>query len=234
MSLIKSILIDDEEDAIQSLEWKICRYCPGIEIVASVSDPLHAIETIENINPDCIFIDIKMPLLSGFDILESLHQKKITVIITSAFEDYALKAIKFSVFEYLLKPIDKDDLVRVYNKLCKRIKLATNNKQSRIQLCVNGVIYFFKKNEIVLLKAEGNYTTIFLTDNRKLFLSKTLKEVIKPLPTSCFFRIHKSYCINLEHVQEYKKSQGGVIRMSNGEYVSISRDRKITFLAKMD
>lgn len=234
MNLIKSILIDDEEDAIQSLEWKIYKYCPEIEIVASVKDPLCAIKTIETINPDCIFIDIKMPLLSGFDILEALHQKKFAVIITSAFEDYALKAIKFSVFEYLLKPIDKDDLLRVYHKLCKRIKLSTNEEHSRIQLCVNGVIYFFKNNEIVLLKAEGNYTKIFLTDNRKLFLSKTLKEVIEPLSKSCFFRIHKSYCINLEHVQEYRKSQGGVIIMSNGEYASISRDRKVTFLAKMD
>ncbi len=233
MNSIKSILIDDEEDAIQSLQWKIFRYCPYIEIIDTISNPLNAIKVIEKTNPDCVFIDIKMPNLTGFDILESLHQKKFSVIITSAFEDYALKAIKLSVFDYLLKPIDKDDLIRVYRKLCQTINIYPDPEIARIKLCVNGVIHFFKKNEIIMLKAESNYTKIFLSDNRKLFLSKTLKEVTEGLPRTCFFRIHNSYCINLNHVQEYRKNQGGIVIMSNGQHASISRNRKNEFLTKM-
>ncbi|WP_298314988.1 LytTR family DNA-binding domain-containing protein [uncultured Aquimarina sp.] len=231
MNSIKSILIDDEEDAIQSLQWKLCRYCPHIEIIDTISDPLNAVKVIEKTKPDCVFIDIKMPNLTGFDILKALHQKNFCVIITSAFEDYALKAIRFSVFDYLLKPIDKDDLLRVYKKLCETINITSASV--RIKLCVNGVIHFFKKDEIIMLKAEGNYTKIFLSNNRKLFLSRTLKEIIELLPSSCFFRIHNSYCINLSHVQEYRKNQGGVVIMSNGQHASISRNRKSEFLMKM-
>ncbi|WP_108804638.1 LytTR family DNA-binding domain-containing protein [Aquimarina sp. Aq107] len=233
MNSIKSILIDDEEDAIQSLEWKICRYCPHIEIVETISNPLEAIKVIENTNFDCVFIDIKMPNLSGFDILEALHQRDFFVVITSAFENYALKAIQFSVFDYLLKPIDKDDLVRVYKKLCQHININNPSQSAIIKLCVNGVIHFLKKDEIIMLKAEGNYTKVFLINNRKLFLSKTLKEVTEVLPESCFFRVHNSYCINLSHVQEYRKNQGGIIIMSNGQHASISRNRKNEFLIKM-
>ena len=240
--MITSILIDDEIDALETLEWKLNTYCPQVEVLGKLTDPRQAISLISDVQPDCIFLDIRMPRLSGFDILQQLKRYKSKVIFVTAHEEFAMKAIRESVFDYILKPVDKQDLMHVIQKLekslllkdYKEIDLNTGRRKGRISLCNNGTINFYDYQEIIFLKAEGSYTTVHLTENRKIMLSKTLKEVESMFNyASCFYRIHNSYFINLNHVKEYIKCQGGALYMSNGEHVSISRSKKEEFLEIM-
>ncbi len=235
--MITTILIDDEINALETLEWQIKTYCSHIKILKKVTSSAEAISEVKRLNPDCIFLDIKMPCLSGFDVLKYLKNQSFKTIFTTAHDEYAIKAIKASAFDYLLKPIDKDDLIDTVSKLSLVINGDEKNTlfdpHKKIPIQVDGSIHFYDNNEIIFLKAESNYTTIFLTNNRKVTLCKTLKEVEKSFSQPTFFRIHKSYLINLNHVQEYMKCEGGSVLMSNGKYTGISRSKKNLFFDLM-
>ncbi len=241
--MITCILIDDETDALEALEWKLQKYCPNMQILDKVSDPECAIDSILSQKPDCIFLDIQMPKVSGFDLLENIGNIESLIVFVSAYDEYALQAIKVPAFDYILKPVDRNDLVKVVNRLEKHKQNKNSKEQlemlpgalkNRVGLYMNGAISFFNYEEVIFLKADGNYTTIYLTKNRKEMLSKTLKEVesfFSDIP--CFFRVHNSYFINLNHVIEYRKCEGGTLIMSNHKNVSISRSKKEEFLVRM-
>ncbi len=239
--MITSILIDDETNALEALEWKLGKYCPKVSVLDMVNDPQSAMESILTNIPDCIFLDIQMSKMSGFDLLENLGAIESKIIFVTAYDEYALQAIKVPAFDYLLKPVDKDDLIKVVDRLEKQLQQQKNQVRAipgaiknRVGMCINGSINFFDYAEVIFLKAEGNYTTVYLTKNRKEMLSKTLKEVeslFSNIP--CFFRVHNSYFINLNHVIEYKKCEGGALIMSNHKHVSISRSKKEEFLVRM-
>ena len=236
--MITTILIDDEENALTNLEWQLKTYCNHIDILKKISVPTTAIYEIEKLNPDCIFLDIQMPYISGFDVLKFAKNKNFKTIITTAHEKYAIKAIKTDIFDYLLKPIDKDDLIQAVGRLSTLIwntrkKNIIVAPQKKISIHVSGAINFYESNEIVFLKAESNYTIIFLTKGRKITLCKTLKEVEKDFDNPDFVRIHKSYLININHVQQYVKSEGGSILMSNNASICISRSKKELFFNLM-
>jgi len=241
--MLKIILIDDEKNALEALEWKLKKYIKNISITAC-SSPKKAIELIDSSKPDLVFLDIQMPEMNGFTLLEKLTFKDFKLVFTTAHDEFALKAIKVSAIDYLLKPIDKDELITAVEKATatpnkefenKLHHLLSNlNKQNdKINISADGKIYLLEQKDVVMLKSDKSYTTIFLKDDSKIIVSKTLKEVEKKFEFPQFFRVHNSYLINIDHVKEYLKSYGGELIMSNGMTASISRNKKNELLTKL-
>ena len=246
--MIKIVIIDDEPKAIDSLKWEIQNFCSEVEIVESFTDPRKALQYFES-KPeiDCLFLDIEMPQMDGFRFLEELEHRDFAVIITTAYDQYGINAIKERALDYLLKPIDSDDLIEA----CKRVKEfkkennivdlfeerllkimgGTDSSAKRIGINVDGKILFLKPDEITYCEGDGNYTSIFLEDGGKIFLTQTLKKVEEKLTSGEFFRVHNSYVVNLTKVREYLKNDAYLI-MIDGKHIPVSRHRKTDFLGK--
>lgn len=244
--MIKSVIIDDEPKAIQSLSWELSNFKKEIEIVATFSSPEEALEYLPKHDIDCLFLDIEMPTMDGFQFLEKLERKDFATVITTAYNEYAIKAFKKEAIDYLLKPIDTDDLEETIKKIKKHIKAKSNKSenlermllnfnnaisQKKIAVNTDGKLIFLDPNEIFFLVSDGNYCTIYATNNRNIVLTKKLKEVGTKLSEQQFFRIHNSYIINLGRIKEYFKSEGYVI-MENDYKIPVSRQRKSEFLDK--
>jgi two-component system LytT family response regulator len=242
--MLKTVLIDDEINALEALEWKLNRYIEDIEII-KCNSPQEGIEVIDSVKPDLVFLDIEMPEIDGFELLQRLSYKGFQLIFTTAHDEFALRAIKVSAIDYLLKPVDKDELITAIEKVNaskKEIKLEDklqslfsnmNQKADKINIAADGKIYLLDKEEVVMLKSDKSYTTIFLNDDNSILVSKTLKEVEKKFNFPQFYRVHNSYLININHVKEYLKSDGGELVMSNGMRAGISRNKKADLLEKL-
>lgn len=246
--MLKTILIDDEVNALQSLEWELLNLKENVQIIAKFTDPIEAIKFIEENEIDCIFLDIEMPVMDGFQLLEKLSNRDFSVIITTAYVKYALSAIKKRAIDYLLKPIDIDDL-RITIEKVKNIKeeklyrdkledalqllnSSTLTTEKKIGISVDGKIIFLVPSEILYCESDGNYCSIFLTNNKKLFVTKKLKDIQLLLPSHLFYRIHHSYVINLEKVREYLKTDGYVV-LDENKRIPVSRQKKSLFLDKI-
>ena len=239
--MMKTVLIDDELNALEALEWKLNRYVEDLEII-KCNSPLQGIEIIEKEKPDLVFLDIEMPEMDGFELLKQLNYKGFQLIFTTAHDEFALKAIKVSAIDYLLKPVDKDELITAIEKVKasqKDSKLEDkleslftniNTKSDKINIAADGKVYLLEKDDVIMLKSDKSYTTVFLKDDRSILVSKTLKEVEKKFNFQQFFRVHNSYLINVNHVKEYLKSDGGELVMSNGMRAGISRNKKTELL----
>ena len=239
--MLKTVLIDDEQNALEALEWKLNRYVEDLEII-KCNSPLEGIEIIEKERPDLVFLDIEMPEMDGFELLKQLNYKGFQLIFTTAHDEFALKAIKVSAIDYLLKPVDKDELITAIEKVKvskKESKLEDkleslftniNTKGDKINISADGKVYLLEKDDVIMLKSDKSYTTVFLKDDRSILVSKTLKEVEKKFNFQQFFRVHNSYLINVNHVKEYLKSDGGELVMSNGMRAGISRNKKTELL----
>lgn len=242
--MLKTVLVDDEVNALEALEWKLNRYIKDIEIT-KCNNPSEAIKTIETEKPDLVFLDVEMPEMDGFTLLQQLNNTDFALIFTTAHDEFALRAIKVSAIDYLLKPVDKDELITAVEKvkssrnkhhLEEKLTSLFNNinpSPEKISIAAEGKIYLLDKDEIVMLKSDKNYTTVYLQDNNTLLVSSTLKEVEKKFDYPEFFRVHNSYLINLNHVKEYSKKMGGELKMSNGEYAGISRNKKNELIEKL-
>ncbi|MBT8384612.1 MAG: LytTR family DNA-binding domain-containing protein [Bacteroidia bacterium] len=242
--MLKTVLVDDEINALEALEWKLNRYIEDIQII-KCNSPVEAIAVIEKEKPDLVFLDIEMPEMDGFTMLQKLSNTNFDLIFTTAHDEFALKAIKVSALDYLLKPVDKDELITAVDKVRESRKgnqledklqsLFTNlkDKNDKISIAADGKIYLLERDDVIMLKSDKSYTTIFLKDDKKIVVSKTLKEVEKKFEYSEFYRVHNSYLININHVKEYLKSMGGELIMSNGMSASISRNKKSELLEKL-
>lgn len=242
--MLKTVLVDDEINALEALEWKLNRYIEDIQII-KCNSPVEAIAVIEKEKPDLVFLDIEMPEMDGFTMLQKLSNTNFDLIFTTAHDEFALKAIKVSAIDYLLKPVDKDELITAVDKVRASRKgnqledklqsLFTNlkDKNDKISIAADGKIYLLERDDVIMLKSDKSYTTIFLKDDKKIVVSKTLKEVEKKFDYSEFYRVHNSYLININHVKEYLKSMGGELIMSNGMSASISRNKKNELLEKL-
>jgi two-component system LytT family response regulator len=199
--------------------------------------------------PQLVFIDVQMPGMSGFDVLQKLSPVSFEVIFISAYDRYAIKAIKFSALDYLLKPIDVDELVHAVQRVKDRVGKKENNypvqsvlhnlqfSTGQVQkLAVPSLdgVDFFSVQDVIFCKAEGSYTTIFLTNGAQKVVSRNLKDFENLLSESAFCRVHHSYLINLNHVQRYVRGEGGYVVLTENHHVDISRRRKEEFLAKLD
>ncbi len=241
--MIEAVLVDDEEKALQSLQWELTNFSKEIEVIASFTDPFLALEYLRENTPDCLFLDIEMPTMDGFQFIQKLQNKDVAVVITTAYNQYAIQALKNEAIDYLLKPIDADDLGHTIAKIhrhnakhltAERLEkfFIEHNAQShhkRITLNTDGKLLFLENDDILYAESDGNYSTLFLSDGRKIVLTKKLKEIDQLLPDDTFFRIHNSYIINLEKVKEYLKTDGYVVLESNHK-IPVSRKKKSDFL----
>jgi two-component system LytT family response regulator len=241
--MLQAVIVDDEAKALQSLTWELTNFSDEIKVIASFTNPFEALEYLAKNTPDCLFLDIEMPTMDGFQFIQKLTNKNFPVIITTAYNQYALKAIKNEALDYLLKPIDTDDLEDTLVKIKKfnaknftveKLEMAMLNFNSkslhkRITLNTDGKLLFLESDEILYAESDGNYSTIFLTDGQKIVLTKKLKEVNTLLPSDSFFRIHNSYIINLNKIKEFLKTDGYVVLKSNHK-IPVSRQKKSDFL----
>ncbi len=239
--MIRAILIDDEINAIKSLEWEVNNFSDKVTIVGKYTKPEDAIEGINTLKPDCVFLDIEMPNMDGFQLLSKLKFRKFDLIITTAYDNYAIKAFKENAIDYLLKPVDSDDLLQAIARVLTNRKTQTigdkiekmfgeinQPKQylSKIQLPVSGKIIFVEATDVLYCKAEGNYTTVYLKNNAKHLLSKKIKDVIENFPKDVFYRVHKSYYVNLNAIKEIVKNEGLYIILDNDVSIPVSRTKK--------
>ena len=241
--MLQAVIVDDEKKAIQSLAWELTNFSDEINVVASFTDPFEALRFLNNNSPDCLFLDIEMPTMDGFQFIKKLGNKEFPVVITTAYNQYAIKALKNEAVYYLLKPIDTDDLKDTIVKIKKfnartytsdrmeKILLNFNadEKHKKITFNTDGKLIFLEREEILYAESDGNYSTIYLSDGQKIVLTKKLKEVNKLLPGDSFFRIHNSYIINLTKIKEFLKTDGYVVLQSNHK-IPVSRQKKSDFL----
>jgi two-component system LytT family response regulator len=240
---MKAILIDDEKNALEMLEWMLQKNCPEVEIIAMCDSPLDGLEKIKSLKPDVIFLDIEMPQLNGFDLLDRLGKHESDVIFTTAYNQFAIKAFKVCALDYLLKPIDPEDLKAAVQKAAnKKNKMSQEQldlllsymkpekpKSKRIALTASDHLIFVETEKIIYCESDSNYTIFFLTDGQKIIVSKTLKDVEEILEGSDFFRIHASYLINMKHVSKFTRGDGGYVVMSNNQHITVSRKKKDEF-----
>ena len=241
--MIRTILIDDENNALEVLEILLKKYCPIVEILEKCNGGKAGIDAIEKHQPDLVFIDIEMPHINGFDVLTATKNYKYKIIFTTAYNQFAIKAFKFSAIDYLLKPIDFEELKEAVNKISSSENHTTfeenlqklmfqlqKPKEKRIALPVNNSLQFFDFEDIIRIESESNYSHIFLIDKRKITLTKTLKEVEEKFLGQNFFRVHQSHLINLNHIDKIYKGENAYLVMKDETQISISRHRKDEFL----
>ncbi|MCF8252950.1 MAG: LytTR family DNA-binding domain-containing protein [Bacteroidia bacterium] len=238
---MRAYLLDDELSALEVLEIYLEKHFPQIEIVGKNTKPVEAIDEIGNLEIDLLFIDVQMPKLNGFEVIEQLAKPWPMVIFTTAYDKFAIEAIKFSALYYLLKPINIQELKVAIEKaeenlranshgknleeLLSNLKFGSNQK-SKIAIRNNDAIEYLEVNEIIRCEADNNYTKIYLTNSKRLLVSKTLKEFESILEMHDFVRIHQSHLINKEHLKRYIKSEGGTVILSDGTELPVARARK--------
>lgn len=235
--MLKTIIIDDEPDSIRLLRLQLEQNCPEIEVIDTFTNSVKALPGIEKLHPDLLFLDIEMPVMNGFELLDKVSHIPFSVIFVTAYNHYALKAFRFNALDYLVKPVDVHDLISSVANAAKRIKptemqLSQLQKQLRgeraTKIAINGQqggINFIDLNEIIYSEASNNYSKLILTDGSRLLISKTLKDVQEVLEEEHFLRVHRQYLINLNHVKQFNRNEG-VLTMDNGDHIPVARHQK--------
>lgn len=242
--MLQTIILDDEPKAIQSLEWEIKSFCKNIEVIKTFIVASEAILFLQHNQIDCLFLDIDMPEMDGFKFLEHFPSRNFSVIITTAYDQYGIQACKSRAIDYLLKPVDSDDLMLAVAKIEKAsqtdnlkdiiedllVNINNLNKLSNKKININcdGKIYFLDPSEIMYCESDGNYTTIFLANGQKLVLTQILKLIEEKLPSELFFRVHNSFIVNLSKVREFQKNDALLI-LENSKSIPVSRTKKSLF-----
>jgi two-component system LytT family response regulator len=245
--MLKAVIIDDEPKAIQSLTWELDNFKNDINVIATFNDPKKGISFLSENKIDCLFLDIEMPTMDGFQLLEKLENKNFAVIITTAYNEYAIKAIKNEAIDYLLKPIDTEELEQAIKKIIKHNNNNSSNivevfektltsfnqkiNPRKITINTDGKLIFLNPDEVLFVASDGNYSTIHTVNEKKIVVTKKLKEIDALLPSDLFFRTHNSYIINLNKIKEFLKTDGYVI-LENNHKIPVSRQRKSSFLNK--
>jgi two-component system LytT family response regulator len=234
---MRTIIIDDEPKAALMLQIELKKLFSEIDIIGNFQQPDLGIQAIDEQKPDLVFLDIEMPKKSGFDVLKSCKFKKMQVIFATAYSEYALQAIKANALDYILKPIDNDELESAVKKAKQKIEEQNfnqfqflidkleNDEKDFIKIPSGDQILFFQAEEIIYCKAESNYTLIFTT-NKKILVSKTLKYMEELLPKNDFIRIHQSFIINKNHIRAYSRLDGGYVTLSNGDTARVAKNKK--------
>ncbi|MDX2191235.1 MAG: LytTR family DNA-binding domain-containing protein [Bacteroidota bacterium] len=245
--MVRCIIVDDEEKARENLRILLQDFCENVEVVGMAQNVAQGIEQINQNKPDVLFLDIQMQKETGFDLLNKIGSIDFEIIFTTAYSEYAIKAFKFSALDYLLKPIDIEELQKAVKKVEKKVagnsfakieslikNLKTDNYENyKLALPTGEGLFFIKIQEILYLEADSNYTTFFMIGGQKYIVSKTLKEYEEMLEGLEFFRIHHSYLINLKEIKKYVKGDGGYVVMSNDVSLDVSKRKKEAFLTRI-
>lgn len=238
--MIKAMIVDDEKASIDLLTWLIEQYCPDISVIKAARSVREAIPVIHSFEPELVFLDIQMPHESGFDLLTTIDKWSFEVVFTTAYNEFAIQAIRFSALDYLLKPVDEKELQKAVERFkAKRIyapagqmlfrnfmqNISQGNKEKfKLALADAAEIKYVALDEIIRLQAESNYTHIYLK-NKSVFVSaKTLKEYDEILQGHHFLRVHKSHLINPSFIEAYSKS--GELILSDGSSIEVARRKK--------
>ena len=242
--MIKCVIVDDELKSRESLKKMLLTFCDYVEVCATCQNVDEGIGAIEKFHPAVLFLDVQMQRETGFDLLAKIKDISFDIIFTTAHAEYAIKAIKYSAIDYLLKPIDVDELLEAIDKVEKKQNTNTSEKvhqliqnlktnatdKYKLALPTSEGLAFIKINDIIYCRASGNYTEIFMTDTKKHLVSRQLKEYDDLLSDQHFFRIHHSYLVNLNYISNYIKGDGGYVVMSDGTSLDVSRRKKDAFL----
>jgi len=229
-----AVIIDDMELARASITADIHQYLPEIEIIGEADGVISGAKLLNGVNPNILFLDIEMQDGNGFDLLEIANKKEMAVIFVTAREEYALKAFKYSAVDYLLKPIDPNELINAVNKVKtnptflqkSQIDLIKESDQQKLALHTSEQILVVQIDEIVRLESMGNYTHFFFKDGGKLLVTKTLKEYDQLLSEQGFIRVHQSHLINSNYIKAYVKTEGGYLLMKDGAQIPVSVRKK--------
>ena len=242
--MIKAILIDDEEHCRESLSIQLARYCPEVSLLAACTSAAEGLKAIEQLHPDVVFLDVEMPRMNGFELLQEFTNIPFGVIFTTGYDVYAIKAIRFSALDYLLKPIDKDELIKAIAKIHTK-PVPTINQQfdilleklsdkpvklQKIALPSLEGFELVQLESILRCESDSNYTYVYLKTGRKLLVSRTLKEIEELLEGHSFLRVHHSHVVNLNEIERYVRGEGGYLIMSDQSSVTVSRSRKEALL----
>ena len=236
MKLLTAVIIDDEEDSVNLLRIQLQKYCPQISEIFTFNSPLKALQEIELLKPDLVFLDIEMPELNGFQFLEKLMPLSFSVVFITAYNEFAIKAFRFSALDYLVKPIYVEDLMEAVKKavnagkpsdgqldlLQKQMQLERVNKIAVSSL--SGIV-FINLDDILYVEASSNYSILVLLDGEKVIVSKTLKDVQEILENRHFFRIHRQWIINLNRVKYFNKNDC-LLTMENNKQLQVARIQK--------
>ncbi len=239
---LKVIIIDDEPDSVKLLQLQLAEYCPQVKVVGSYTSTVKALNGIEMLKPDLLFLDIEMPVMNGFEMLEKLLTVNFSLVFVTAYNQFALKAFRFNALDFLVKPIDTKELIEAVRKAELRItptstQLSMLQKQLRgesiTKIAIPGPhgVTFIDLNEIVYAEASNNYSKLILTDKRTFIISKTLKDVQEVLEEEHFLRVHRQYIINLNHVKQFNRNEG-ILTMVNGEHIPVARNQKEHLIEK--
>lgn len=250
--MTSAVIIDDEEISLQALGEKIKKHCPDIHVLKLFSKPETALKEMADLNPDVVFLDIEMPKINGFTFLKKCSPVSFEVIFTTAYSQYAIEALRISALDFLLKPIDVKQLVAATDRLKERLKTKIHHREfidQQIQLflqydqhsphigkialpVING-LEFINTDDIIKIKGENVYSVFFLVNEKKIVASVTLKETESLLTRHGFYRVHKSYIINLKYISRYIKGEGGTVVMTDGSEVEVSRRNKVDFIKRI-
>jgi len=242
MNKLKAVIVDDEPDSISLLQLQLERHCSTVELMRSFMNPVEALHSIPEMKPDVVFMDVEMPMLNGFELLEQLSPFSFQVIFITAFSQYAIKAFRFNALDYLLKPADVKELQDAVTKIGLQTmpakqqlnaasQMLKGNQAVRLALPSQNGIEFITLSDIMYVESSNNYSKIFLTNNTSFLLSKTLKDVQELLEDGHFHRIHRQYLVNTNCVKHFNKNEGYVILDSKME-LPIVRNQYERFMEK--
>ncbi len=252
-TMIRTIIIDDEPWAIDVLTMLLKKKCShDVQVVATSNSPSLGKSLIEKHNPDLVFLDIEMPGMTGIDIVHSFKNPSFRVVFITAYDAYAVEAFRLSALDYLLKPVEANDIIRVIEKIKRDIaknenllssrldtlekimQQSNHTSESKIGIAMSDKIIFITINTIIYCQAEGPYTHLYMEDGKKIVASKTLGEFEHQLAVHHFFRIHHSFLINLKKIKEYQRSNGGYVVMDNNEKLEVSHRKRNDFLSAIN
>jgi two-component system LytT family response regulator len=245
--MITSIIVDDEPYCCETLELMIGRFCPALEVRAICNSGSEALKAVSQHKPDLVFLDIEMPFMNGFEFLENLSAINFDLIFTTSYDQYAIKAIRFSALDYLLKPIDREELVQAVAKISERHRSPSKGQLElllqkyhfpqgnlkKIALPTMEGLQMVEVDNIISCSSESNYTNVYLKNNKKITVSRTMKDIEELLADYSFLRVHNSFMVNLNEVERYVKGEGGYLQMSDNSTIDVSRSRKETLLSKL-
>jgi len=242
--VLKAILIDDELNSLKNLRQKLEEFCKPVQVVAMAQKPDEALFLIRHHKPDVLFLDIEMPKMSGFGILEELGDYEAEIIFITAYNQYAIDAIRISAFDYLVKPVAIDDLQKAVNRLVlsrasktrERLHVLKDglgeprSQENKIAVPTNDGLEFLSISDIIRIESVSYYSKLFLVSGQVTLVTRLLKDFEELLAPYRFFRVHNSHLVNLRYIRKFSRSEGGQVVMENGDVVDVSRRRREEFL----